>query len=50
MSQAASVAQLVPFREGASVLFPKAGERPPGTLTQGIPDEVQAAVVLIGCY
>ena len=49
MNYATSVQQLVPFLQKASVLFPSAGERPEADLSQGIPDEVQAAVVLIGC-
>lgn len=50
MNYATSVAQLAPFLQAAGVLFPSAAERPPQDLSQGIPDEVQAAVVLIGCY
>lgn len=50
MNQATSVAQLAPFLEAAGVLFPSAADRGAQDLSQGIPDEVQAAVVLIGCY
>jgi hypothetical protein len=50
MNFATSVAQLVPFLEGAGVLFPLAADSDPVDLSQGIPDEVQDAVVLIGCY
>ena len=50
MNYATPVQQLVPFLEKASVLFPSAGERPEADLSQGIPEEVQAAVVLIGCF
>lgn len=50
MNYATSVAQLVPFLNGAGVLFPSAADRGTQDLSQGIPDEVQAAVVLIGCY
>jgi S1-C subfamily serine protease len=50
MNYATSVQQLVPFLQSAHVLFPSAPDTPALDLSAGIPDEVQAAVVLIACY
>ncbi len=50
MNQATSVSQLLPFLEAAGLAVDPPGTAPPRDLSQGIPDEVQEAVVLIGCH